>query len=93
MTHFTLGSCRFCSETGGLGDFWFPDRPGFCLTMQASPIHPSEAPWPKATSVRRRLTKKPKKDTSAPQSHRVVSDRPTPPVTTVVPVRGKLKNK
>jgi hypothetical protein len=39
-----------------------------------------------------KMTKKPKKDTSAPKPPGT-SDRPTPPVTTVVPVRGKLKNK
>jgi hypothetical protein len=39
-----------------------------------------------------KMKKKPKKDTSAPKPPST-SDRPTPPVTTVVPVRGKLKNK
>jgi hypothetical protein len=39
-----------------------------------------------------KLKKKPKQDKS-PTKPPVVSDRPTPPVTTVVPVRGKLKNK
>jgi hypothetical protein len=34
--------------------------------------------------------KKPKKDTSPPKDH--TSDRPTPPMTTVLP-KGKLKNK
>jgi hypothetical protein len=38
-----------------------------------------------------KMTKKPKKDTSPPKEH--TSDRPMPPTTTVVPVRGKLKNK
>jgi hypothetical protein len=38
-----------------------------------------------------KMTKKPKKDTSAPKPPST-SDRPTPPTTTV-PVRGKLKNK
>ncbi len=38
-----------------------------------------------------KMTKKPKKDTSAPKPP-VVSDRPKPPVTVVVP-RGKLKDK
>ncbi len=37
-----------------------------------------------------KMTKKPKKDTAPPKE--VASDRPMPPVTTVVP-RGKLKNK
>ncbi len=38
-----------------------------------------------------KMTKKPKKDNSPPKPPSV-SDRPTPPMTTV-PVRGKLKNK
>jgi hypothetical protein len=38
-----------------------------------------------------KMTKKPKKDTSAPKSGSP-SDRPMPPVTTVMP-RGKDKNK
>ncbi len=37
-----------------------------------------------------KMTKKPKKDTSPPKNG--TSDRPTPPITAVVP-RGKLKNK
>lgn len=37
-----------------------------------------------------KMAKKPKKDTSAPKDS--TSDRPMPPVTTVMP-RGKLKNK
>lgn len=39
-----------------------------------------------------KLKKKPKQDKS-PSKPPVQSDRPTPPVTVVVPVRGKLKNK
>jgi len=39
-----------------------------------------------------KMAKKPKKDTSLPKEGGSVSDRPTPPVTAVVP-RGKLKNK
>jgi hypothetical protein len=38
-----------------------------------------------------KMSKKPKKDTSAPKQS-VPSDRPTPPVTSVIP-RGKEKNK
>ncbi len=38
-----------------------------------------------------KMSKKPKKDTSAPKGP-VSSDRPTPPVTAVV-ARGKEKNK
>ncbi|MFM9879782.1 MAG: hypothetical protein ACKVOO_05170 [Burkholderiaceae bacterium] len=37
-----------------------------------------------------KMTKKPKKDTSPPKEG--TSDRPTPPMTTVMP-RGKLKTK
>lgn len=37
-----------------------------------------------------KMDKKPKKDTSPPKP--LVSDRPTPPVTAVMP-RGKLKTK
>ena len=39
-----------------------------------------------------KMSKKPKKDTSAPRSNTSPSDRPMPPVTTVMP-RGKEKNK
>jgi hypothetical protein len=38
-----------------------------------------------------KLSKKPKKDTSLPKGP-VTSDRPTPPMTAVIP-RGKEKNK
>lgn len=38
-----------------------------------------------------KMTKKPKKDTSPPKPPST-SDRPTPPMTAVLP-RGKLKNK
>jgi hypothetical protein len=37
-----------------------------------------------------KMAKKPKKDTSPPRDS--TSDRPTPPMTTVLP-KGKLKNK
>ena len=37
-----------------------------------------------------KMTKKPKKDTSPPKQS--TSDRPTPPMTTVIP-RGKIKTK
>lgn len=37
-----------------------------------------------------KMTKKPKKDNSPPQESK--SDRPTPPITAVMP-KGKLKNK
>ena len=39
-----------------------------------------------------KMTKKPKKDTSAPRESGGQSDRPMPPMTTVLP-KGKLKNK
>ena len=40
-----------------------------------------------------KMVKKPKKDTSPPKPVHTESTRPMPSVTTVVPVRGKLKNK
>lgn len=39
-----------------------------------------------------KMSKKPKKDTSAPKTGGSLSDRPMPPVTSVIP-RGKEKNK
>ena len=39
-----------------------------------------------------KMVKKPKKDTSSPPNPSSTSDRPTPPVTMVMP-KGKLKNK
>lgn len=39
-----------------------------------------------------KMVKKPKKDTSPPKPGSGVSDRPVPPVTSVIP-RGKDKNK
>jgi hypothetical protein len=45
---------------------------------------------PKGEQRSNKMVKKPKKDTSQPKES--TSDRPTPPVTTVMP-KGKLKNK
>lgn len=45
---------------------------------------------PKGEQRSNRMAKKPKKDTSAPKES--FSDRPMPPVTTVLP-KGKEKNK
>ncbi len=39
-----------------------------------------------------KMAKKPKKDTSLPKEGASTSDRPVPPVTSVLP-KGKLKNK
>jgi hypothetical protein len=39
-----------------------------------------------------KMAKKPKKDTSLPKEGSSTSDRPMPPVTSVIP-RGKEKNK
>lgn len=39
-----------------------------------------------------KMAKKPKKDTSPPRPAGGVSDRPTPPVTSILP-RGKTKDK
>jgi hypothetical protein len=46
---------------------------------------------PKGEQRSNKLAKKPKKDTSVPKESSG-SDRPTPPMTTVMP-KGKLKNK
>jgi hypothetical protein len=45
---------------------------------------------PKGEQRSNKMAKKPKKDNSPPKES--TSDRPTPPVTTVMP-KGKLKNK
>jgi hypothetical protein len=45
---------------------------------------------PKGEQRTNKLAKKPKKDTSPPREG--TSDRPMPPMTTVMP-KGKLKNK
>ncbi len=46
---------------------------------------------PKGEQKSNKMAKKPKKDTSPPKDS-PVSDRPVPPMTTVMP-KGKLKNK
>jgi hypothetical protein len=46
---------------------------------------------PKGEQRSNKMVKKPKKDTSPPKES--TSDRPMPPTTTIVPTRGKLKNK
>lgn len=50
-----------------------------------------EANMAKGDQRNEKMTKKPKKDTSAPKAP-VSSDRPMAPVTSVAP-KGKLKNK
>jgi hypothetical protein len=45
---------------------------------------------PKGEQRSNKMARKPKKDTAPPRE--TSSDRPTPPVTTVLP-KGKLKNK
>lgn len=47
---------------------------------------------PKGEQRSNKMTKKPKKDAGVPQDSSSTSTRPTPPVT-VVPPKGKLKNK
>jgi hypothetical protein len=47
---------------------------------------------PKGEQRSNKMTKKPKKDSGAPQESTSVSTRPTPPTTVVMP-KGKLKNK
>jgi hypothetical protein len=49
-----------------------------------------EIPMAKGEQRNNKMVKKPKKDTAPPKE--ISSDRPTPPVTTVLP-RGKIKNK
>jgi hypothetical protein len=44
---------------------------------------------PKGEQRSNKMAKKPKKDTSAPKENQ--SDRPMPPVTTIVPPKGKIK--
>lgn len=45
----------------------------------------------KGNQRKEKMAKKPKKDSSAPKNNGT-SDRPTPPITAVIP-RGKEKNK
>jgi len=47
---------------------------------------------PKGEQRSNKLAKKPKKDMSTPKDGAGTSDRPTPPVTTVLP-KGKMKYK
>jgi hypothetical protein len=47
---------------------------------------------PKGEQRSNKMTKKPKKDSAPLKDASIVSNRPTPPVTTVMP-KGKLKNK
>lgn len=47
---------------------------------------------PKGEQRSNKMSKKPKKDNSPPKESSSTSDRPTPPMTTVLP-KGKLKNK
>jgi hypothetical protein len=47
---------------------------------------------PKGVQRSNKMTKKPKKDTGAPQESSSTSTRPMPPTTVVAP-KGKLKNK
>jgi hypothetical protein len=49
-----------------------------------------ERAMPKGEQRSNKLSKKPKKDVTPPKEG--TSDRPTPPMTTVLP-KGKLKNK
>ena len=48
---------------------------------------------PKGEQRSNKMAKKPKKDLSAPKEGAGTSSRPTPPMTVVVPTKGKLKNK
>jgi len=51
-----------------------------------------EHPMAKGEQRSNKMAKKPKKDTSLPKEGASTSDRPVPPVTSVLP-KGKLKNK
>jgi hypothetical protein len=51
-----------------------------------------EKHMPKGEQRSNKMTKKPKKDTGPVKESVIVSNRPAPPVTTVMP-KGKLKNK
>lgn len=51
-----------------------------------------EYTMPKGEQRSNKMVKKPKKDKSAPQDSSSTSTRPAPPVT-IVPPKGKLKNK
>ena len=52
----------------------------------------TEDPMAKGEQRSNKMAKKPKKDNSPPKPGTGTSDRPTPPVTTVIP-RGKEKYK
>jgi hypothetical protein len=52
----------------------------------------TEHPVAKGDQRSNKMVKKPKKDTSPPPNPSSSSDRPMPPVTTVMP-KGKMKNK
>jgi len=47
---------------------------------------------PKGEQRSNKMTKKPKKDTGPVKESVIVTNRPAPPVTTVMP-KGKMKNK
>jgi hypothetical protein len=51
-----------------------------------------EHTMPKGEQRSNKMVKKPKKDAGVPQEPSSTSTRPTPPIT-VVPPKGKLKNK
>jgi len=51
-----------------------------------------ENAMPKGEQRSNKMTKKPKKDSAPLKDSSVLSNRPSPPVTTVMP-KGKLKNK
>jgi hypothetical protein len=51
-----------------------------------------EPTMPKGEQRSNKMSKKPKKDHSAPKEGGGTSDRPTPPMTTVLP-KGKMKYK
>jgi hypothetical protein len=70
-----------------------PQNASFALTIDIPAAHFEPLPggyMAKGDQRKEKMAKKPKKDTSPPKTG--TSDRPMPPVTTVIP-RGKIKTK
>jgi len=63
---------------------------GLAVSVQNWRLQSEETLMAKGDQRSNKMTKKPKKDNSPPKES--TSDRPTPPVTSVLP-KGKLKNK
>ena len=61
------------------------------MPVWSHPVTFQGGPMAKGEQRSNKMAKKPKKDTSPPKEHSA-SDRPMPPVTTVMP-KGKEKNR